>query len=186
MNRNSAKIFGTLLLAGLISPGGFLFSQPSENIASATNGTVAAGADAASTHATQNAFGKIEDSAQNVRQEVGPLKFGTTGTNLAWKVQVVRLRRIKKNVDQMEAEVNQLAVQKSNLPKWQQDLLGNVKEDALQMVYQTSAALKTLNKHHQNLAATAYFQNIKTISQKANSAANSIGTVFQHHGVDMD
>jgi hypothetical protein len=33
---------------------------------------------------------------------------------------------------------------------------------------------------------TSYPQDIDMISQKANDAANSIGTVFQRHGIDID
>jgi hypothetical protein len=181
------RTIGNILLAGSIVPAGVAFAQVSQK--APTNGAVVSQNDPAPTTANaQKTFSKIQDLAQNVRQDVGPLKFKTNGTNLTWKLHSIRLMRTKKAVNQMEMDVNQLESRKANLPPWQQELLGNVKEDTHEMVFQTSAAIKTLNQHHNKMAlvTTNYPQNIDMISQRANDAASSIGTVFQRHGVDMD
>lgn len=182
------KTFGTLLLAGSLAPAGALFAQPSTATTPAKT-TYASQADPASANMNvQNKFSRIQDLAQNVRKEVAPLKFGTTGTQLNWQIHSTKLARAKRAVNQMEKDVNQLESRKASLTPWQRQLLGNVKQNSHEMVFQTSRAIKVLNAHHNNkaLAATSYPQNIDMISQKANDAAKDIGTVFQRHGVDMD
>lgn len=187
---NKLRTLGTFLLAGAITPAGVLFSQSSAATVTA-NGTYARHTDPASTGSNrnvQNKFSKIQDLAQNVRKDVGPLKSGTNGTELNWQIHAQRMARVKRSVNQMETDINQLQSQKASLAPWQQQLLGNLKEDTNEMVYQTSAALKVLNAHHDKMAlvTTSYPQNIDMISQKANDAATSIGAVFQRHGVDID
>lgn len=184
---NIGKTLGTLLVASLIAPAGLLFSQVNSQPAAADS--VLSRTDTISTTTNpQNTFSCVQDLAQSIRKQVAPLKFSINGNNVTWKLHSVRLMRIKNQVNQMETDVNRLETRKSSLPSWQQQLLGNVKQDTHELVYQTSAAIKMLNKHHDTtaLATTQYPQYIDMISQKANDAADSIGTVFQRHGVDMD
>jgi hypothetical protein len=143
---------------------------------------------ASATPNAKKAFTRIQDLAQNVRQQVGPLKFGTNGTDLTWKVHSMKLSNVKTWVNEMESDVHRLETSKSDLPAWQKQLLSNVREDTHELVYQTSAAIKVLDQHHNKMAlvTTSYPQDIDMISQKANDAANSIGTVFQRHGIDID
>lgn len=179
---NIFKKLGTLAVAFLIVPAGLALARTAPDAASTRADTMS------TTTNVQRTFSKIQDLAQNIREEIGPLKFDTNGTQVTWKVHSTRLMKVKKQVNQMENEVNRIATRKASLPDWQQQLLGNVKRDTHELVYQTQAAVKQLNKLRNTnaLALTRYPQYIDQISQKANDAASSIGTVFQRHGVDMD
>lgn len=180
------RTLGTLIAAGLIVPAGVLCAQTAPAQTS-TMADSASSADTATTSA-RNTFSRIQDLAQSVRKEVGPLKFDTNGTSVTWKLHSTKLTRVRSQVNQIEQNVRKLSARKESLPAWQQQLLSNIKEDSHELVYQTSAAIKTLNAHHDTtvLATTRYPQYIDMISQKANDAAHSIGTVFTRRGVDMD
>lgn len=182
------KTFGTLLLAGSLAPAGVLLAQPATAATPAVNTHTSQMDPASMNTSVQNKFTRIHDLSQKAGKDVAPLKFGTNGTELNWKVHSIRLARAKKAVNQVEKDVKQLESRKAGLTPWQRQLLGNVKEDAHEMVYQTRAAVKVLNAHHNKnaLALTSYPQNIDMIWQKANDAAEEIGTVFQRHGGDID
>lgn len=177
---------GTLIIAGFIAPAGLVLGQTAPNLARTTV-SAASKADPVTTTG-KTTFSQIQDLAQNIRREVGPLKFDTVGTSVTWKFHTDRLARVKQDVNKMEKDVNKLEARKNTLPAWQQELLNDVEQDSHEVVYQTSEAIKTLNANHNTtvLATTRYPQYIDIISQKANDAAGSIGTVFQRHGVDMD
>lgn len=188
---NGLRTMGTLLLAGLITPAGLLFSQPSANaVVTNANSTTANLAMARRVNSASPAmrvrkqFSTIQNLAQNVRKQVGTLKFGTNGTNVTWKFHAIRLQRVKHAVNKMETNVNRLEARKANLAPWQQQLLANVKENTHELAYQTSAAIKTLNAHHNTVAlgTAPYQKNIHKISQNAKDAATTIGNVFQYHG----
>jgi hypothetical protein len=188
MRMNIVRTIRTLFVVGLIAPAALLFSQVSAQPVAA-NSSFASPMDTISTTTNvQRTFSRIQDLAQKVRKEVGPLKFSTNGTSVTWKVHSARLRRVKNDVNQIETDVNRLATRKEGLPTWQQQLLSSTREDAHELVYQTSAAIKTLQAHRDTeaLAATRYPQYVKNISKSSNQVANSIGTAFQRHGVDMD
>lgn len=186
MRINILRTLGTLVVAGLMAPAGILFAQGAYQPANNTS-TSASWKDTATT-SPMKTFSKIQDLSQKVRKEVGPLKIRTNGTQVTWKFHSARLARVKRQVNQMQNDVNRLSATKESLPSWQQQLLGNVKTNTHELVYQTRAAITTLNAYHNTnaLATTRYPQYIDHISQRANSTAIRIGTVFQHHGYDMD
>lgn len=183
---NIINKLGTLFVVGLIAPVGLLFAQTSAKPATTTTASVRS-ADPTMTGA-ENAFSNIQDLAQDIRREVAPLKFSTNGTSVTWQIHSTRLTKVKQEVNQMETDLNRLAARKQNLPGWQQELLSSVKTDTNEIANQTQAAINELNKvqNASALAATRYPQYIGNISQKANDAASSIGTVFQRRGYDMD
>lgn len=183
---NIRRTLGTLFIVGMIAPAGLLFSQTASQPTSA-KATAKRRMDPA-TPSSKFVFNRIEDLALSVRKDVATLKFGTNGTSVTWKIHSIRLARVKSQVNQMEKDIRRLSSRKQTLPNWQEQLLGSVKEDTHELVYQSTAAIKVLNAKHNTtvLATTRYPQYIDRISEKANDVGSLIGTVFQQHGFDMD
>lgn len=72
------KTFGTLLLAGSLTPAGVLFAQSSATANPAMSTHTSQTDPAATSMSARHNFTRIQDLAQNVRKDVAPLKFKPT------------------------------------------------------------------------------------------------------------
>ncbi len=177
MRMNIFRIMGTLLVAGLVSPAALLFSVNSQQqLPTLTSNS----ANWAATEEATSSFNQIQDLAQKVRKQVGPLE--TNGVNLTWQVHADRLARIKAEVNEMGSDLLALTHMRNKLDPWQQQLLDRMTPRIHELVYQTRAALKKLNAQHdtQALAAVRYPQNLRIISHNAARLADTVGTYSQY------
>lgn len=184
MRINNLRTLGILLLVALMAPAGLLFSQGFHRPTTATKTSTARLNPA--TSATKTFLG-IQLLAQRVRREVRPLKYDTDITPITWQMQATQFQKVQGQVRKMENDVSRLSNRKESLSPWQYQLLGTTKQDVHEILFQTVAAMNTLNAHHNTavLALTPYSNYVKIISQRATGVANSVRDAFQHHSVDV-
>lgn len=176
MRRNIFGTTGLLLLALLVMPASMLLATETNQLPAVTSST----ANWHSVEQASNLFNRMNTLALKVRKEVARLQV--QGYQLSWQVDSARLGRAKTDIDALGKDVAQLNGMKSKLDPWQRSLLNKITPNIHEMVYQTDAALQTLDAHENRtvLALSQYPQYINQIYKNANQMAGTIGTVTQY------
>ncbi len=176
MRSNFIRVFGWLFAFLLMSPAGYLLAiQPRQPVALSS-----ATANWADTERATTLFGNIQDLAQKVRREVGPLQVQEP--QLSWQIDASRLTQIKSDVNKMSNDLAQLSSMRKKLEPWQQQLLKPATRNVHELVYQTEAAIKMLDAQHDMLALSGgnYPQALDIISHSAHKVSSAVGTYTQY------
>lgn len=176
MFRNVIRTIGTALLVALLMPVGMLLATETYQPPAVTSST----ANWYDVERASNLLNEMQAQALHVTKEVGPLQVQEI--ELAWQEQGSLLERAKGHVNIVGSDLMKLDQMKSKLEPWQQSLVHKITPEVQEMVFQTDAAIHTLNAHHSNavLAMTYYPGYINQIYKNANQMANTIGTVRQY------
>lgn len=176
MRLNFHKITGLLLLAGLLMPAGMLLATETYQAPPVTSRT----ANWYDVEQASNLLDHMQTLALKVRKEVARLQVQEI--QLGWQLQGARLTIAKNDINNLGNDLVRLDQMKTRLEPWQQSLINKITPPLHEMVYQTDAAIRTLNEHQNRtyLALTQYPNNINRIYKNANDMANTIQTVRQY------
>jgi hypothetical protein len=176
MRRNFVTTMGLALLVSVLMPAEML-------IASQVNSTPALTSSHANWYDVEkasNLLNLMQNRAFRVKRQTARLEVQEI--ELPWQAQAAKLARTKRDVDVIGRDLVRLDRVNGKLEPWQQSLLHKITPELHEMVYQTDAALNTIDAHQNRdyLALTQYPVNIKVLYNNANQMANTIGTVTQY------
>ena len=176
MRRNVIRTIESALLVALLMPAGMLLATETYQPPAVTSST----ANWYDVEQASNLLNEMQAQALHVTKNIGPLQVQEI--ELAWQDQGSLLERAKHHINIVGNDLVKLDQMRSKLEPWQQSLVHKITPAVQEMVFQTDAAIQTLNAHENRtyLATTSYPGYINQIYKNANQVANTIGTVKQY------
>ena len=176
MRRNFLTTMGLALLVSVLMPAEMLIASQVNPMPAVTSSH----ANWYDVEKASNLLNLMQNRAFRVKRQTARLEVQEI--ELPWQAQAAKLARTKRDVDVIGRDLVRLDRVNGKLEPWQQSLLHKITPELHEMVYQTDAALNTIDAHRNRdyLALTQYPMNIKVIYNNANQMANTIGTVTQY------